>query len=147
MKIQIIPYENYVKPTERAHYNDSGSDVYATLSTTIAPHTTFAMPLGFGVCLPDGYDIVIQCKSGLSKKGLWLANSPVDAGYRTVFANGEIIEKAEIHAILCNVTDFPINIERGMKVGQMVVRPVIYADFVTELGDQRNGGAFGSTGV
>ena len=33
-----------------------------------------------------------------------------------------------------------------MKIGQIVVRPVVYVDLVDDLGDERNSGAFGSTG-
>ena len=85
--------------------------------------------------IKNGYDIVVHCKSGLSSKGIWAANAPVDAGY-----------KGEIHAILYNTSTEKISIKAGEKVGQLVVRPVIYADFVTELGNERGSGAFGSTG-
>lgn len=62
-------------------------------------------------------------------------NAPVDAGY-----------KGEIHAILCNTTDKDYYIWEGEKIGQFVVRPVIYADFVETLGEERNSNGFGSTG-
>ena len=134
MKIKIIKFANYREP-QRAHYNDSGADVFATENLVIPPYSVYKVPLGVGLELPDGYDAVIHCKSGLSSKGVWASNSPVDAGYR-----------GEIHAILYNTTDKPFYIEAGMKVGQIVVRPVIYVDFVDTLGEERNAGAFGSTG-
>lgn len=135
MKIKLIKFDNFKAP-RREHYNDSGADVFAAEDVTLAPHSVYAVPLGVGTELPDGYDIVIHCKSGLSKKGIWAANAPVDSGYRN-----------EIHAILYNTTDEPYFIEKGSKVGQMVVRPVIYADFVEELGEERGLGGFGSTGM
>ena len=134
MKIKIIKFANYKEP-QRAHYNDSGADVFAAENLVIPPHSVYKVPLGVGLELPDGYDAVMYCKSGLSSKGIWASNSPVDAGYR-----------GEIHAILYNTTDQPFCVEAGMKVGQIVVRPVVYADFVDELGEERNAGAFGSTG-
>ena len=134
MKVKLIKFDNFKGPV-RAHYNDSGADVFAAEDVVIQPHSVYAMPLGIGTELPDGYDIVIHCKSGLSKKGIWAANSPVDAGYR-----------GEIHAILYNTTNEPYEFKAGDKVGQLVVRPVIYADFVEELGEERGAGAFGSTG-
>lgn len=135
MKVKLIKFDNFKGPV-RAHYNDSGADVFAANDVTIGPHAVYAVPLGIGTELPDGYDIVIHCKSGLSKNGIWASNAPVDAGYR-----------GEIHAILYNTTADPYFIKAGSKVGQMVVRPVIYADFVEDLGDERGAGGFGSTGM
>ena len=134
MKVKLIKFDNFKEP-KRAHYNDSGADVFAAEDVTIPPHSVYAVPTGVGTELPDGYDIVIHCKSGLSKNGIWASNAPVDAGYR-----------GEIHAILYNTTDLTKHIKAGTKVGQMVVRPVIYADFVEDLGDERGSGAFGSSG-
>lgn len=135
MKIEVIKFDNYRAPS-RAHYNDSGADVFAAEDTIIPAGKVVKIPTGVGVKLPDGYDIVVHCKSGLSSKGIWASNSPVDSGYR-----------GEIHAILFNTTDQDFEIKAGEKIGQFVVRPVIYADFVDSLGSERGSGAFGSTGI
>lgn len=136
MKIKVIKFENYKGPN-RAHYNDSGADCFAAKDMIIPAHSVVKVPTGVGVELPDGYDIVVHCKSGLSGNyGLMLANAPVDAGY-----------KGEIHAIVYNSTDKDYHVEAGQKIGQFVVRPVIYAEFVDNLGDEREAGAFGSTGI
>lgn len=135
MKIKMIKFDNFKAP-RREHYNDSGADCFAAESVTLDPHSVTAVPLGVGFELPDGYDMIIHCKSGLSKKGIWAANAPVDSGYR-----------GEVHAILHNTTDEPYYIEAGTKVGQVVVRPVLYPEFVEELGEERAAGAFGSTGM
>ena len=134
MKVKVIKFDNFKGPV-RAHYNDSGADVFAAKEMVIKPLSVVKVPLGVGLELPDGYDGVIHCKSGLSSKGIWASNSPIDSGYR-----------GEIHAILFNTTSEEVKIEEGMKVGQVVIRPVIYAEFVEELGEERNDGAFGSTG-
>lgn len=134
MKVKVIKFDNFKIP-KRAHYNDSGADVFSATDVTIYPYSVVAVPLGLGVILPDGYDIVVHCKSGLSSKGIWASNAPIDAGYR-----------GEIHAILYNTTNKSFEIKAGTKVGQMVLRPVVYADFVEDLGDERDAGAFGSTG-
>ena len=134
MKIKLIKFNNFKGPV-RAHYNDSGADIFAAEDVIIPPHSVYAVPTGVGTELPDGYDIVIHCKSGLSRKGIWASNAPVDAGYR-----------GQIHSILYNTTDQPYHVELGSKIGQMVLRPVIYAEFVDELGEERLSGAFGSTG-
>lgn len=135
MKIKVIKFDNYKEP-QRAHANDSGADVFSAKDMVLKAHSIDKVPLGVGLILPDGYDAVIHCKSGLSSKGIWAANAPIDAGYR-----------GQIHAILYNTTDEDFHITEGMKVGQIVVRPVIYADFVESLGDERKDGGFGSTGI
>lgn len=134
MKIKTIKFTGYQVPN-RAHYNDSGADCFAAKDITIPAHSVVKVPTGVGVELPDGYDIVVHCKSGFSSKGIWAANAPVDAGYR-----------GEIHAILYNTTDDDYNISAGDKIGQFVIRPVIYAEFVDELGNDRGVDGFGSTG-
>ena len=135
MKVKVIKFDNYKGP-RREHYNDSGADIFSAEDVVIQPHSIYAVPTGVGTILPDGYDLIIHCKSGLSRKGIWAANAPVDSGYR-----------GEIHAILYNTTDQPYEIHIGDKVGQMVMRPVVYPEFVEELGEERNKGSFGSTGM
>ena len=135
MFVKVIKFDNYKAPN-RAHYNDSGADIYAAETVVIEPGKVVAVPTGVGVELPDGYDIVVHCKSGLSKKGIWASNAPVDAGY-----------KGQIHAILYNTTDKPFTVEGGTKIGQLVMRPVLYPVFVDDLDNSRGEGAFGSTGM
>lgn len=134
MKIKTIKFDGYKCP-KRYHYNDSGADVFASESVVIPAYGVKAVPTGVGLVLPDGYDVVIHCKSGLSKKGVFTANAPIDSGYR-----------GQIYAIMYNTTDKPYQVEKGQKIGQFVVRPVIYAQFVDSLGEEREDGAFGSTG-
>ena len=135
MKIKLIKFDNFIAP-KREHFNDSGADVFAAEDAVIEPGKVFKMPTGIGVEIPTGYDGVIHCKSGMSTKGIWLANAPIDAGYT-----------GEIHAIMLNVTNEAVHIKKGQKVGQLVIRPVIYAEFVEDLGENRGSAGFGSTGL
>jgi len=135
MKVKIIKFDNFVKAPVRAHWNDSGADVFATEDFTIKPGIN-VIGLGIGLELPNGYDAVIYCKSGLSAKGIFASNSPIDSGYR-----------GEMHAILGSFRQDNYEIKRGDKVGQIVIRPVVYADFVESFNEEeRATGAFGSTG-
>ena len=150
MKIKIFRFNTLAK-LDRAHYNDSGADCFCCEDVTILPHTVVKIPTGIGVDLPDGYDIVVHCKSGLASKGIFAANCPVDAGY---LPSGEADSQGyyrpeqggQIHAVLLNTTDKPYTFKAGEKIGQFVVRPVIYADFVDTLSNERGGLGFGSTG-
>ena len=135
MKVKVIKFNGYKRP-KREHYNDSGADVFASERVVIPPHQVVSVPTGVGLVLPDGYDVVIHCKSGLSKNsGIFTANCPIDSGYR-----------GQIYAVVYNTTDKEYIVEKGQKIGQFVVRPVVYAEFVENLGEERNDGAFGSTG-
>ena len=60
---------------------------------------------------------------------------PIDSGYR-----------GEIHAIISNVSTSSQTIHKDTRVGQLVITPVVIADFVLDLGEERGTGAFGSTG-
>ena len=60
---------------------------------------------------------------------------PIDAGYR-----------GEICAIVTNNTDEDIAVIDQAKIGQIVIQPVVYADFVEELPQERGSDGFGSTG-
>ncbi len=152
MKIKAYKF-NSLANISRAHYNDSGADCYSMIDVIIKPHEVIKIPTGIAVDLPDGFDICVYCKSGLSSLGLFASNAPVDAGYKPdinkIDKNGYLLPEAggEIHAIICNITNKSIKINKGQKIGQFVVRPVIYADFIFgDLGEKRGTNAFGSSG-
>lgn len=134
MKIKVIDF-GYDKLPFRAHENDAGADVHALHDTVILPHSVEKIPLGLGLCLPDGYAAYVFPRSGLSAKGIIANIPPIDSGYR-----------GEIHAIVSNITDEPYQVKAGDRIGQLVIMPVVVADFVTDLGQERGNGAFGSTG-
>lgn len=136
MKIKLIKFrEDLIEPSRR-HYNDAGADLYSTQNIIIKPSQTVKIPLGFGLELPDGMMACIYPRSSLVAKGLISHIPPVDSGYR-----------GEIHAILTNLSDEEINVNQGDRIAQLIVTPVHIINFVTELGDERNKGAFGSTGI
>ena len=139
MKVKVIDY-GYEKLPFRAHDNDAGADVHVCFhdkeSTMIFPQETMKVPLGLGLCLPDGYAAYVFPRSGLSSKGLVCELPPIDSGYR-----------GEIHAIVTNCSKEYKRIKNGDRIGQLVIMPVIVADFVTETGEERGTDAFGSTGT
>lgn len=134
MKIKVIDF-GYTHLPNRAHENDAGADVYSTKKCVVFPHSVEKIPLGLGLELPDGYAAFVFPRSGLSSKGIVCELPPIDSGYR-----------GEIHAIVSNVSDEPYQINEGDRIGQLVITPVVIADFVTEKGEERGAGAFASTG-
>jgi len=101
-----------------------------------------AVPTGFAMAIPDGFEAQIRPRSGLAlKHGISIANAPgtIDSDYR-----------GEIAVIIINLGSAPFTIARGMRIAQMVIAPVTRGQFteVDELDDSDRGvGGFGSTGV
>ena len=140
MKIKVIDY-GYEKLPIRNHYNDAGADVYIQVkdgakTLRLPPNDTITIPLGFGLEIPDGYAAFIFPRSSLSREGIVCELPPVDSGY-----------KGEIHAIVTNNTAKGKWLDDGTRIGQLVILPVVIADFVPDLGQERGQGAFGSTGA
>lgn len=130
---------------EYAHPGDAGCDLCAAIPNkeVIWPGQVKAIPTGIRVAVPEGYEMQVRSRSGLSLKNLVVANSPgtVDAGFR-----------GEVRVILRHAgktEDGPMTIEPGMRIAQAVFAPVIRAQFqrVNSLDETARGdGGFGSTG-
>ena len=92
--------------------------------------------------LEEGFVGLIYARSGLAtKRGLAPANKVgvVDADYR-----------GEIKVALHNHSAIPATVEAGDRIAQLVIAPVLHAEFLEaeELSDTLRGeGGFGSTGV
>lgn len=134
--------------------NASGMDLKACLAdpfeypdgnVLLQPGETKAIPTGLSVEIPEGCEMQIRPRSGLSlTTKLRIPNAPgtIDADYR-----GEIKVILE-HAGY--ITDRPIMIEHGDRIAQAVIVPVVHAlnEHVEELEETlRGAGGFGSTGV
>lgn len=133
MKIKLIDFGYNLKP-ERKHYNDTGADVYLKESFMLLPHETKVIPCGFGIELPNGYNAHFQTRTSIAKKGVFIQQCAIDAGYR-----------GELHLIVTNLSDKSQYFNAGDRLAYLEVYPIVYADFVERLGDERRDGAFGST--
>ena len=128
-------------------YETSGSagmDVEAAVreSISILPGEIELLPTGFAVSLPAGYELQVRPRSGLAVKyGITLVNSPgtVDADYR-----------GEIKVGLVNLGKNAFTVNRGDRIAQLVLAPVVRAclEVVHELdATERGTGGFGHTGI
>ncbi|HHS82726.1 MAG TPA: dUTP diphosphatase [Devosia sp.] len=123
----------------------AGLDLCAALPSgrpiVLHPGKRFAVPVGFAIALPRGFEAQIRPRSGLAvHHGVTVLNSPgtIDSDYR-----------GEIHVLLINLGDGDFAVKRGDRIAQMVVAPVCTVGFdVTETLDctSRGAGGFGSTG-
>lgn len=143
--IKIKKLSPDVKTPTYAFEFDSGFDLYSTEKIIIPPFGRTLVPTGLSVEIPEGYEIQVRPKSGLAiNMGITVLNTPgtVDKGY-----------SGEIKAIVFNTNNNSVIIEKGMKVAQAVLCPVVHGKYVRfedvdELGDTERGeGGFGSTGI
>ena len=100
------------------------------------------VPTGFIFEIPQGYEIQVRPRSGLAlKHGITCLNTPgtIDSDYR-----------GEVHVLLINLGEERFTIERGMRIAQLVVAPVVQGvmeERLTAGVTERGAGGFGSTGL
>ncbi len=122
----------------------SGMDLSANIEEPIKIESgkTSIIPTGISLSIPQNFEIQIRPRSGLAAKSqISVLNSPgtIDADYR-----------GELKVILINLSDKPFVVEKGARIAQMVLCPIVKAVFkeVDNLGDTvRGDGGFGSTGL
>ena len=122
----------------------SGLDLAANIDKQIEilPGKSEIIPTGLAVAIPKNFEIQIRPRSGLAAKSqITVLNTPgtIDADFR-----------GEIKVILINLSNKVFIVEKGLRVAQMVLCPVIKAKLkeVTELENTKRGsGGFGSTGI
>ncbi len=124
----------------------AGADVRAAIAQdaplTLKPGERYMVPTGIAIALPPGWEAQMRPRSGLAAKhGISCVNSPgtIDADYR-----------GELRVILINHGSEDFHINRGDRIGQMVVAPAFQASFeeVDDLDEtERGAGGFGSTGI
>ncbi|MBE6071714.1 MAG: dUTP diphosphatase [Clostridium butyricum] len=134
-KDAIIP--NY------AHEGDAGLDLYSIKELVLNPGERGLVHTGIQIELPKNTEAQIRPRSGLAlKHGITTLNSPgtIDEGYR-----------GEIGVILINHSNEIFKVEAGMKIAQMVIKPVLKVEIteVKELSNdtERSEKGFGSSGL
>jgi dUTP pyrophosphatase len=111
----------------------AGLDLLAAISESkniiILPGKAEMVPTGIAIALPKGFEAQIRPRSGLAaKNGITILNSPgtIDSDYR-----------GEISAMLINHSKVNFEIERGMRIAQMVIAPVVQFNLIkTETLDE-----------
>jgi len=137
----IIENEDYLPVYMTAEA--AGADIKAFLNepVIIAAGHSALIPTGLSVAIPVGYEIQIRPRSGLAfKNQITVLNTPatIDSDYR-----------GEIKIILINHGKETFTVTDGMRIAQLVVAPVVHANFkiCNELATTTRGvGGFGHTG-
>ncbi len=126
----------------RAHPGDAGLDLCANAPVSLESGERALVPTGLAVAIPEGHAGLVVPRSGLAlRHGIGVVNGPglIDAGYR-----------GELKVILVNHGQETVSFERGERIAQLVVTPVLVGGVVEvdELPPTSRGeGGFGSTGT
>jgi len=140
LKIKKIDHKAIIP--NYAHEGDAGLDLYAIKELVLNPGDRGLVHTGIQIELPKNTEAQIRPRSGLAlKSGITTLNSPgtIDEGYR-----------GEIGVILINHSNEVFTVEQGMKIAQMVIKPVFKVNIIEtkELSEsERNENGFGSSGT
>ena len=135
MKVKL---DYFAVMPERAHDVDAGLDLKAPHAFIVPPRGSEVVDTGVHVELPPGTVGMLKSKSGLNVKFNITSEGVIDEGY-----TGSIIAK------LYNNGDFPVAFERGQKITQLVILPVVIPEIeiVEKLSETERGvSGFGSSG-
>jgi dUTP pyrophosphatase len=124
----------------------AGLDLLAAVAAdhpiTLKPGERALIPTGMAFALPPGTEGQVRPRSGLAvRHGVTVLNTPgtIDADYR-----------GEIQVILVNLGQAAFMVERGSRIAQLIITPVIQVKLceTTNLDETTRGVAgFGSTGT
>ncbi|AQX28437.1 MULTISPECIES: dUTP diphosphatase [unclassified Bartonella] len=156
LRIQRLNHGQGLDLPHYATVGSAGLDLRAALApeetVNLAPGQRILIPTGFIFHLLPGYEAQIRPRSGLAlKHGITCLNTPgtIDSDYL-----------GEVKVLLINLGQENFSIQRGMRIAQTVIAPVIQVDVHEFDPDQeelfftssqttphsRGTGGFGSTG-
>lgn len=142
--LRWLPHGAGLAPPRFQTSGAAGADLAAALDQDIKilPGEYAALPCGFAMALPEGFEAQVRPRSGLAAKhGVTVLNAPgtIDADYR-----------GEVKVLLINHGPEPVIFKRGDRIAQLVIAPVMQAEFsAVDVLDEtgRGDGGFGSTGT
>ena len=140
--VRLFKINNEANIPSFAHKGDAGMDLVACEEIILPPGKSALVQTGLAIELPHGTEAQVRPRSGLAlKHQVTVLNTPgtIDEGYR-----------GEIGVILINHGSQEFKVEKGMKVAQLVVKPVLSVN-IEEIfnltNTERSTSGFGSTGV
>jgi len=143
IQVQVMPEAEGLELPDYQTPHAAGMDLYAAISEPVVlePSARVLISTGLRIAVPVGYEAQIRPRSGLAlRHGITVLNTPgtIDADYR-----------GTVQVIVANLGQQQFVIERGNRIAQMVICPVVRADWerVDEVPRTARGeGGFGHTG-
>lgn len=141
--VEVLPHGAGLELPAYETPGAAGMDLRAAVQSAVdlAPGARALIPTGLRMALPEGYEAQVRPRSGLAlKQGVTCLNAPgtIDSDYR-----------GEVKVLLANLGDEAVRIERGARIAQLVVAPVVRACWLPAAplaGTARGQGGFGHTG-
>lgn len=129
--------EDAILPTY-AHFGDAGADLYANEEIDIQPNEVKIISTGLRVEIPDGYEMQIRPRSGMTTKTPIIGQfGTIDSGYR-----------GPLGVMLYNHGETSYRVQKGDRIAQAIIAPTYHGNFliVNSLSETERGeGGFGST--
>lgn len=124
IQVKFILVHQNARIPQKSH-DDAGFDLFAVEEFILHPQEYACISTGLCIELPPGTEAQIRPRSGLAAKyGVTVLNTPgtIDAGYR-----------GEIQVIMINHGKEKFPIHPGMRIAQMVVKPIYDVIFTEAL--------------
>ncbi len=139
MQIKIQRLDKELELPKYSHEWDAAMDLRSADEGEIQPMEKKIFKAGIKMAIPQGHAGLIWDRSGMAAKhSIHVLAGVIDSGYR-----------GEIGVVMVNLGKEPFKIEKGMRIAQMVIQPVVNMP-VTEVEEldetERGDGGFGSTG-
>ena len=121
-----------------AHFGDAGADLFANEEVEIQPNEVKIIPTGLRVEIPDGYEMQVRPRSGMTVKTSVITQlGTVDSCYR-----------GPLGVMMYNHGNEVYTVHKGDKIAQAVLAPTYHGNFLVtdSLSETERGeGGFGST--
>ncbi|MEM6602725.1 MAG: dUTP diphosphatase [Pseudomonadota bacterium] len=142
--VEQLPHGFGLEKPFYASSGASGADLCAAITDELIIPSGYRklVPTGLRIELPENFEAQIRPRSGLAMRhGITIVNAPgtIDSDYR-----------GEISVLLLNLGEKPFRVQRGDRIAQMVIAPVVQAEFklgVVSIDTVRGEEGYGSTGV
>ena len=135
--MKVMLDKDAIMPT-RAHEADAGLDLYARETQVVCAKDSAVFDTGVHIELPPDTVGFLKSKSGLNVKSGITSEGVIDEGYT-----------GSIRVKLYNHSGYDYKVNKGDKISQLVVLPVIKAklELVDSLDEtERGSNGFGSSG-
>jgi dUTP pyrophosphatase len=140
ISLNFLKLSKEAEVPEYALDSDAGFDLKALENASIFPFEQKKVRTGIAIEIPKGYVGIVRDRAGIVQKmNVHTVAGTFDSGFR-----------GEVSIILVNMNDKTVEVEKGMRIAQIILIPVVKAKIteVKKLSETERGEkSFGSTGM